>query len=262
MANSEKVTLLGAGLYNSIPDELTLTSLPTVSELDMVSSEDFDTTMLDKILPSAVVEKNINFRELLEIDYYWLCRCLRLLNYGPYHTTGTIFCPSCGATSRGSYQVNLETIPVVELPAGFKNELVITKDKFIDFQGKVVLALPTIQQTLNAAKDKVFMTASGAINREFARLCYSIRSIGDRDNLTPMEVKAYIEKHLSPADYKCLKSEAATLMDFGLRAGGTCQCPSCRKMEGRFIALVDDRFFRPNLDNLRAWRDNRNKRAD
>ena len=47
MAISEKIRLLGAGLYTDIPDELTLNALPTVSELDMVSSEDFDMTMLD-----------------------------------------------------------------------------------------------------------------------------------------------------------------------------------------------------------------------
>ena len=80
---SEQIELLGKGLYSAsksnIPDVLTIKSIPTVSELDYVGSEDFDKVMLDKILPAAVEEK-INFRELLEIDYYWLCRCLRILN--------------------------------------------------------------------------------------------------------------------------------------------------------------------------------------
>lgn len=31
--------------------------MPTISELDYVGSEDFEATMLDKILPSAVEEK-------------------------------------------------------------------------------------------------------------------------------------------------------------------------------------------------------------
>ena len=34
MAISEKIELLGKGLYNGIPDELTLTSIPTASELE------------------------------------------------------------------------------------------------------------------------------------------------------------------------------------------------------------------------------------
>lgn len=259
MAISEKVTLLGAGLYTDIPDELTLNALPTVSELDMVSSEDFDTTMLDKILPQAVTEK-IDFRKLLEIDYYWICRCLRLLNYGPYHSTSTIFCPKCGKTSRGSFQVNLETIEVKPLPAGFKNEIILTKDKFIDFDGSVKLKLLTIQEMLNAHKDRAFAGANGVVNRDVARLCYMIKAIGERENLTPFEVKAYIEKKLSPADWICLKTEANALVDYGLRAGGIAQCPSCGSNEAAFIALVDDRFFRPNLDNLRRWRNDRSKR--
>ena len=68
MSISEKIQLLGKGLYQNIPDELTISNIPTASELDYVGSEDFDTTMLDKILPQAV-EENINFRDLLEIDY-------------------------------------------------------------------------------------------------------------------------------------------------------------------------------------------------
>ena len=95
---SEKIELLGKGLYTDIPDELTLTSIPTASELDYVGSEDFEATMLDKILPQAVEEK-INFRNLLEIDFQWLCRCLRILNYGPYYTTNAILCSDCGSTS-------------------------------------------------------------------------------------------------------------------------------------------------------------------
>ena len=88
---SEKIELLGKGLYKDIPDVLTLHNIPTASELDYVGNEDFDKTMLENILPSAVEEK-INFYDLLELDYQWICRCLRILNYGPYYTTNTIFC--------------------------------------------------------------------------------------------------------------------------------------------------------------------------
>lgn len=262
MAISEKVRLLGAGLYTTgIPDELTLTAIPTVSELDMVSTEDFDATMLDKIFPSCIAEK-INFRELLEIDYYWLCRCLRILNYGPYHTTTRIFCRQCGGTSGTGYQVNLETIPCKPLPEGFTNEIKIPRNSFIDFDGPVTLHLLTIQQQLNAYKDKAFQNNKGSSNREFARMCYMITEIGNRKNLTPVEVKAFIEKYLTSADYMVLKSIVTDLTDYGLRAGGTTVCPKCGSKEGQFLALVDDRFFRPSVDNLRKWRDSRSERGD
>ena len=256
---SEKVQLLGKGLYKDIPDELTLTSIPTASELDYVGSEDFEATMLDKILPQAVAEK-INFRDLLEIDFQWICRCLRLINYGPYHTTNAIYCPACSKTSYGEFRVDLQTIGCKELPEGFTNEIKIPKESFLDFNGDIVLKLPTIQETMNAYKDKAFVNEKGRINRDLARLCSMIKSIKGRDNLTPIEIKMLIQKELSSADYIILKDEVANLTDYGLRAGGSTMCPKCQSKDAAFIALVDDRFLRPTLGDLREWKHSRGTR--
>lgn len=258
---SEKIQLLGKGLYTDIPDELTLTSIPTASELDYVGSEDFEATMLDKILPQAVAEK-INFRNLLEIDFQWVCRCLRILNYGPYHTTNAIFCSDCGKTSYGEYRVDLQTIECKPLPEGFTNEIKVSKDSFLDFEGDIVLKLPTIQDTMNAYKDKAFINEKGRVNRELARMCYMIKSIKGKKNLTPIEIKMLIQKELSSADYIILKDEVANLTDYGLRAGGSTVCPKCHSRDAAFIALVDDRFLRPTLGDLREWKHHRSSRED
>lgn len=254
---SETIELLGKGLYKSIPDVLTLTSIPTASELDYVGSEDFDKTMLDTILPTAVKEK-INFNELLEIDYYWICRCLRILNYGPYMNTSTIFCGECGTTSRGDYQVDFNTVGVKTLPEGFVNDIVITRDDFIDFDGDIHLVLPTIQKMLNSGKDKAFQNAAGRTNTELARICYMVTSMGTRSGLTPIEIKLMIQNKMSAADYTILRDRVNELTDYGLRAGGKCRCPKCGNTEAAFLALVDDRFFRPSLGNLRQWKHDRN----
>lgn len=261
MSISEKIELLGKGLYKDIPDVLTLTAIPTASELDMVSGEDFEKTMLETILPQAVQEK-IDFKQLLEIDFQWICRCLRILNYGPYHTTNAIFCTDCGKTSYGEYQVNLETIPCKPLPEGFVNDLAIKKDEFIDFDGDIHLKLPTIQKVLNSEKDKAFQSADGKPNREFARICYMVSSISGNSNLTPVEVKLKIRNDLSAADYIILRNRVQELADYGLRAGGKAQCPKCGSMDAAFIALLDDRFFRPTLGNLREWKHSRSSRTD
>ena len=179
MAMSEKIELLGKGLYADIPDTLTLTSIPTASELDYVGSEDFERTMLEVILPKAVEEK-VDFKQLLEIDFQWVCRCLRILNYGPYYTTNSILCLHCDKIHHGEYTVNLETIECKPLPEGFVNDLVISKNEFIDFDGDIHIKLPTIQKILNSEKDKAFQNAEGETNRELARICYMISS-GDQD---------------------------------------------------------------------------------
>lgn len=257
---SEKIQLLGKGIYKDIPDELTLKSMPTISELDYVGSEDFEETMLEKILPSAVEEK-VNFNNLLEIDFQWVCRCLRMLNFGPYHTTNAIFCEKCGR-STGEFEVNLQTIACKPLPEGFKNDIVIKADEFIDFEGDIHFKLPTIKEITNAYKDKAFQTSSGRVNRELARICYMITSIKGQKGLTPVEVKLKINNLLSAADYMVLRDRVDELSDYGLRAGGTAQCPKCGDKKAAFVALVDDRYFRPTLGNLRQWKHDRSTGAD
>ena len=255
MAISEKVELLGKGLYTDIPDVLTISSIPTASELDYVGSEDFDKTMLESILPQSIEEK-IDFKKLLEIDYYWICRCLRILNYGPYYTTNVIICDKCGKLSQGEYRVNLNTVACKPLPPGFVNDIIIPSDEFMDFEGEIHLALPSIQKMLNAFKDKAFQVA-GEPNKELARICYMITSIKGHKGIIPLEIKNIIQRELSAADYMILKNKVSELTDYGLRAGGQTQCPKCGNMEAAYIAMVDDRFFRPTMGDLREWKNSR-----
>jgi len=259
MAISEQVELLGKGLYKDIPDTLTLSNIPTASELDYVGSEDFDRTMLETILPQAIKE-NIDFKQLLEIDFQWLCRCLRIMNYGPYHTTNAIFCDKCGRTSYGEFRVNLNTIGCKTLPDGFINDIVIPKEEFIEFDGDVHIKLPTIQDMLNASKDKAFQNAAGRTNTELARICYMISSLGNKSKMTPVEIKMSIQKNFSAADYTILRSKVSELTDYGLRAGGSAQCPKCGSTSAAFVALVDDRFFRPTVGDLQQWKHDRSGR--
>lgn len=256
---AEKIQLLGKGLYKDIPDELTLKSIPTVSELDYVGSEDFEATMLDKILPSAVEEK-INFHQLLEIDFTWVCRCLRFLNYGPYFTTPSLFCKKCGQVGANGVMVDLRTIGCKTLPEGFTNDVVIKKDEFLDFDKDVHLKLLTIQERINAFKDPLFMK-DGKLNREFARLCYSISSIGSEHDVTPINAKVAIEQKFSRPDYLILLETSKELTDYGLRAGGSATCPVCGS-EAAYIALVDDRFLRPSVGDIKAGRNDRHARYE
>jgi len=261
MAITEQIELLGKGLYENIPNVLTLSSIPTASELEYVGSEDFDATMLDSILPKAVKE-DINFRDLLEIDYQWILRCLRILNYGPYHTTNAIFCGECGKTSYGEYRVNLNTIQCKMLPKNFVNDIVITRDEFLDFDGDVHVKLPTIQKMLNAYSDKAFAGSDGKINRELARICYMVSSIRGKNTFNPIEIKMIIQNDMSSADYIILKDRVSELTDYGLRAGGVAQCPKCKNKNAAFLAIVDDRFFRPTLGDLREWKHDRSSRGN
>lgn len=253
---SEKIELLGKGLYANIPDELTISAIPTAAELDYVGSEDFEATMLDIIFPKAIQEK-CNFRELFEMDFYWICRCLRLLNYGPYFTTNAIYCPDCGKKSEGEYIVDLRTIGCKALPNGFKNHITISKDEFIDFEKDVTVGLLTIQDVINYTKDTAFNVGNKGINRAFARVCYSVKSVGG-EAMNPVDVKIEIEDNMTDADYIILKNKVNELVDFGLRIGGSTVCPACGAKNASFVALVDDRFLRPTMGDLQRWKADRN----
>lgn len=255
MAITEKIELLGHGLYTDIPDVLTLKSLPTSSELDYVSAEDYQQTMLDKILPKAV-EEQIDFYKLLDIDYQWICRCLRMLNYGPFYTTNAIFCPNCGSVN-GEYRVSLENVPWVCLPDGFVNDIVISRDEFIDFNEDIHIHLLTVGEGVELAKDKMFQDAFGNRDTGLATLCYMIHKIGTSGRLTPVEIRNILLNDLSPADYRILKELSRENTNYGLRVGGECSCPKCNSKDARFFALLDDKFFRPSLGDLREWKHTR-----
>lgn len=261
MAISEKVELLGGDYYkdSGIPKVLTLTSIPTASELEYVSAEDFDETMISTILPKAV-EEDVDFNKLLEVDYQWVLRCLRIINYGPYHTTNVIRCPQCGALY-GDFQVNLQAVNCIPLPADFKGEFTIKRDEFIDYQGDIKFKMLTIREALNALKDPQFEDKkTKKLDRRLARLCYSIISMGTDTHLNPVEVRLKILKELSAADYIVLEEMSKQLTNYGLRAGGNCTCHQCGNKEAVFIAPVDDRYFRPTLGDLRTWKADKRKR--
>ena len=259
---TEKIELLGKGLYNDskIPDKLTLKSLPTASELEYVGAEDFDKVMLEKIFPKAI-EEDIDFEKLLEIDYYWICRCLRIVNYGPFFTTNSIFCTDCNQVSRGSYEVDLRTVPCNPLPEGFVNDIVISRKEFIDFNQDVHMSLMTIKDKMNLEKDELFKESDGRVNRTLGRICYMVKTVGTKNNLDPVTVRSIVGKDMSPADYIVLKTLSHDLTNYGLVAGGSAACPKCGNPNASFIALIDDRFFRPTVGDIREWKRERDSKA-
>lgn len=252
---SESLELLGKNLYTDIPGVITLQTIPVSAELEYMGSEDFEVTMIDKIFPKAIQEK-AEWRKLLEIDFYWICRCIRLFNYGPYYQTNAIICRECGNTSTGDYQVDLQTIPCIPLPDDFTNNIKISKDDFINFNHDLTIKLLTIQDKMNLDKDKSFSLPNGGHDTRLARICYMITEI-DGKKANPVETRILLNKEMSTADYQILKDLIADLANYGLQVVGATVCPKCQSKHASYIALLDDRFFRPTLGNLKQWKADR-----
>lgn len=259
---SEKIELLGKGLYadKNIPDTLTLKSIPTATELDYVGAEDFNHTMLTKVLPKSI-EEDIPFGELLAIDYYWICRGLRMLSYGPYYTTNAIFCADCRDITRGETIVDLRTVGCNVLPKGFNNNVIIDSSEFIQYDKTLTIRLLTINESIMKDQDKMFEFADGTMNRNLSTVCYAVKEINGKF-VTPLDVKSEIEKNMISADYSMLKDLVHDKLNYGLQSGGRTTCPKCGSSNGAFMALIDDRFFRPTLGDLRTWKADLNSRRE
>ena len=244
MAISERIQLLSR--YDDIPPEITISCILTEDELRYVGDESYIDLMLDVIFPKVVAEQ-IDFHSLLEVDFHWICRCLRILSFGANHTTNSIFCDSCHNTSYGEYKVNLNTVGCIPLPEDAPEQFMIRSADFIDFTDNVFFNLMTINDLRRMSKDPLFVMSDGKVDLIVGRLCYMITGFGTDINLTPIQVKHIIRDRLSSADYYMLKSCINEMADFGLRSHGIAQCPKCGSREAVFIALPDDRYY------VRPW---------
>lgn len=252
---SETVVLFGKGLYKTIPDSIKLSAVPTASELEYVGAEDFDSTMLNTIFPEVIEDsEGMDFKELLEVDYDWICRCLRMKSYGPFFNTNRIFCSNCDKVHRGDYTVDLRNVGVNLIPEGFINRIAIDSDEFIDFKDNIVMHLMTMQDHLAMQKDTAFDRKNGSKDVTLARMCYSIKQIGLHENMTPLDVRAYIKNNMSSADYEILKSIVNENDNYGLQFTGSATCPVCGSTDAYFIALQQDKFFRPTVGDLRNFK--------
>ena len=249
---SESVVLLGQGMYSTVPDEIKINALPTASELEYVGSEDLDSVMVRSILPQVVDGgKDMDFSELLEVDYEWVCRCLRMKSYGPFVTTTRIYCPDCNKSHQGRYTVDLRNVGINPIPEGFVNNITVSHEEFIDFKDDIVMQLLTVKDHMAMVQDKLFQRSNGSRNVTLSRLCYMIKQIGNKKNLTPIDVRTVLLKQMSSADYEILKDVVAQHDNYGLQITGQVSCPVCGSKDAYFIALQQDKFFRPSVGDIR-----------
>lgn len=252
---SETVVLMGKGLYSTIPDQVRIGALPTASELEYVGSEDFDRTMIRTILPEVVEDgKDMDFGELLEIDYEWLCRCIRMKSYGPFFTTNRVYCPNCNKSHKGKYVVDLRTVGINPVPDDFTNNVAVSSDEFIDVKDDFTVKLMSMKDHMAMEKDTLFQRKDGSRNVALSRICYMIKNISSKGNVTPVDVLAYIRKSMSPADYEILKSLASSYDNYGLQITGSTECPVCGSRDAYYIAFQQDKFFRPSLGDVQQFK--------
>ena len=252
---SESVILLGQDIYKTIPNQININAVPTASELEYVGAEDFDRTMVMSIFPKVVDESDgMDFTELLEIDYDWICRCLRIKSYGPYITTNRIYCNDCNDVHKGEFQVDLRTVGLTPLPSNCSTTVKISSEDFIYCKDDFELRLLTMKDRLVQQQDTLFDRKDGTRDGAFANICYMVKRIGTDDTVTPIDVRNYIKSKMESIDYEILKTEVSERTNFGLHVMGSVECPVCHGNDAYFIALRQDKFFRPSMGDIKQYK--------
>jgi len=244
VAISEKLQLLCK--YDNIPSELTISAILTEDELRYVGDESFLDLMLTVILPKVVAE-DVDFYKLFEIDFNWICRCLRILSFGPIYTTNSIFCDSCHNTTYGEYKVNLNSVKCIPIPDDTPEIMRVSKHEFIDFDKDIFFKLPTIGEIQNMMKNQLFIRKDTVIDALLGRLCCMITCIGDQVDISDKSILDIFKNKMISADYQILRAIINQMTNFGLESCGKTQCPRCKSIDATFIALPDDRYY------VRPW---------
>lgn len=252
---SESVVLLGQNMYKTIPNTININAVPTASELEYVGAEDFDRTMVMSIFPKVVDNSDgMDFTELLEIDYDWICRCLRIKSYGPYITTNRIYCNDCNEAHKGDYQVDLRNVGITPLPDNASKVIRIDSDEFLECKDDFELNLLTMNDKLVQQQDSMFDRKDGTRDGALANICYMVKRIGSEEGITPIDVRNYIMNKLSAVDYEILKTIVSEKTNFGLHVMGNVECPVCHGKDAYFIALRQDKFFRPSMGDIKQYK--------
>lgn len=228
MLISEKLRLLGS--YQDIPQTLTISAMTTELELMLVSSEDYYQSMIDDIFPNIISEK-FNYLNLLEVDFQWICRCLRILSYGPETTITAITCPDCGQVSYGEYKINFNSVGCSEIP----NRLRSGRDVIYIGDNEFWYHLLTMKEVIS-------LSDQPDVHKLVSMICGYSHYIDD-----DIETKLYWVNKLSCAEYVILSSKLKEVSNLGLCDRGNVQCPKCFSKNSVFILPKDDKFF------VRPW---------
>lgn len=108
-------------LGTDVPKNVTLRAMSTMDEKMRLSGSGL-TLMPDLIKNCIVSPANVDTYKFPLFDIQFLMYKLRVITYGSDYKV-TLRCPTCGATKEIS--VNLDEIPVVELPDGFTDKFTI-----------------------------------------------------------------------------------------------------------------------------------------
>lgn len=230
-------------IYSDIdmPEEFTLRAMTTLEEkMRLASSDGFK--IIPQIIKACCVDATPDLRRLKIFDLQYLMYKLRVVTYGPDYEI-SITCPYCGKTNK--FTINLDDIPVNEVPSGFVEPFEIgplpVNGDIVGCRFMTTLDYDNLQREsrriLNKYPDYV------GDPEMILRWNYCILN-KNGEELTIRDIQPYIEG-LHAKDLRFLESKYDKLSSsFGLDLAMVEKCDNCER-DIEFTLPMTSEFFRP-----------------
>lgn len=242
----ETVTLPSHGrVYDQdlkIPETVTIRAMTTLEEKIRLSSNNGFIT-IPKILERCI-EEEFDTSQLKVFDLMYLMYRLRVVTYGSEYKVA-VTCPHCG--NRSTISVNLDTIPVNEVPEDFHEPFEIALPVSKDVLGMRLLTTADYLAISNEGKRIKARSPEYVGDPEMIPTLQYETETKNGEPLTISRSQKYFED-MHARDLLVLNSKYEEVAGkFGMDLLRIETCPVCGE-EIRFTLPVTEEFFRPKYD--------------
>lgn len=238
---TETVRLISRGLMPEIPSEVVIKAVQRKDRKKLLISETEDPLLF--LLQSCIVSpKEFNVFDLLPFESKYLLYRLRILTYGTNHTFNDK-CPYCGHLN--SVDINLNDIPIVDLPDDFKTSF----DVQLPVSGDVLTLKMLTEGEISIInkKAKEFENNIG-VKSSFSDMLWEARVIAINGNskLAPIEKTRYLDEMNDYDSEYFMEYYLKHSGDYGLQDKLHYECDSCHSVVNSEMPSIYT-FFRPTF---------------
>ena len=240
-ALTEVVKMPSRGMVPGVPKEVTIRAIQRKDKKKLLMSETND-VLLSLLQYSIVSPTDFNVYNLLPFESEYLLYRLRILTYGPNHTFKQQ-CRFCGELN--DVEMDLNAIPVLELPDGFKT----TFDIPLPVSGNILtckLLTEGEKATINK-QSRELQNATGDENVGLDMIWEArIVAINGEKKLAPIEKTQFMDEMNDYDSEYFMEYYSNYEGNYGLQTKLKYACDKCGKVNESAMPSIYT-FFRPTF---------------
>lgn len=240
-ALTEVVKMPSRGMISGVPKEVTIRAIQRKDKKKLLMSETND-ILLSLLQYSIVSPENFNVYNLLPFESEYLLYRLRILTYGPTHTFKHK-CVYCGEIN--DVEMDLNSIPILELPDGFKTTFEIP----LPVSG-VVLTCKLLSEGEKLAVNKQAKELKNATGNENVDmdLIWEARivAINGNSKLAPIEKTQFLDEMNDYDSEYFMEYYLKYEGNYGLQTKLKYNCDKCERLNESEMPSIYT-FFRPTF---------------